>query len=77
MAQPFEIVRSDGSTVASNGTARMQLLADCGAMFRRRAVKGVGTEQAQTIEWAVAELDGVRAYFNGTDVIVTRKDLQP
>lgn len=29
------------------------------------------------VEWAVAELDGVRVYFDGQDVVVTRRDLQP
>lgn len=77
MAQPFEIVRQEGATVATNGAARLQLLDEGGVVFRRRAIKNVGTEGAVAVEWAVAELDGVRAYFNGTDVIVTRKDLQP
>jgi len=29
------------------------------------------------VEWAVAELDGVRTYFDGVNVIVTRQDLKP
>lgn len=29
----------------------------------------------QNVEWAYAELDGVRVYTDGTDVIVTRQDL--
>ena len=31
----------------------------------------------QNIEWAVAELDGVRVYTNGAEVVVTRRDLNP
>lgn len=31
----------------------------------------------QRIEWAVAELDGVRVYFDGAHVIVTREDMTP
>lgn len=31
----------------------------------------------QRVEWAVAELDGVRAYCMGTDVILTKQDLSP
>ncbi len=71
---PFEI-ESDpiGALVASNGAARMQLLDADGRMFRRRAVKNFD----HMVEWAVAELDGVRVYFDGRDVIVTRKDLRP
>lgn len=29
------------------------------------------------VEWAVAELNGVRVYFDGQDVVVTQRDLQP
>lgn len=32
---------------------------------------------AEHFEWAVAELDGVRAYCDGKNVIVTRQDLYP
>lgn len=31
---------------------------------------------AQHVEWAFCELDGVRVYTDGADVIVTRQDLQ-
>lgn len=31
----------------------------------------------QQVEWAVAELDGVRVYVDGASVIVTRRDLMP
>ena len=33
--------------------------------------------EPQHVEWAVAELDGVRVYVGGNDVVVTRKDLTP
>lgn len=29
------------------------------------------------VEWAVAELNGVRVYFDGRDVVVTTRDMQP
>jgi len=32
---------------------------------------------SETIEWAVAELDGVRIYMTGKHVLVTRQDLRP
>lgn len=78
MAAPFEIAAlPEGGMVASNGAARLQLL-DGGRVFRRRAVKAVGTEGAQQIEWAVAEHEsGVRVYFNGSDVVVTTRDMLP
>jgi hypothetical protein len=31
--------------------------------------------QQQAIEWAVAELDGVRAYTDGSTVVLTRQDM--
>jgi hypothetical protein len=31
----------------------------------------------KAVEWAVAELDGVRVYVDGETVVVTRKDLTP
>lgn len=31
----------------------------------------------QHVEWAVAELNGVRVYSNGTEVLVTTKDMTP
>jgi hypothetical protein len=31
----------------------------------------------QQVEWAVAELDGVRVYVDSASVIVTRRDLMP
>jgi hypothetical protein len=32
--------------------------------------------RVERIEWLVAELDGVRAYFDGANVILTKQDLQ-
>lgn len=75
--QPFEIVEQDGHRVATNGSAEMVLAESDGRLFRRRAIKNVGTENAQPVEWAVAELDGVRAYFDGRTVVLSRKDLWP
>lgn len=48
------------------------------AVGRLLALAGqVPTAEPQRHEWALAELDGVRVYTNGVDVIVTRQDLQP
>lgn len=68
---PFEIEERDGVLAASNGAAHMAC--DGGRIFRRRAVKNFN----EMIEWAVAELDGVRVYFDGTRVVVTRRDIYP
>lgn len=37
----------------------------------------VQPEPPKNIEWAVAEVDGVRVYFDGTNVVVTRQDINP
>lgn len=78
MATPFEIApHPDGGRTATNGAASITLLDPDGLIFRRRAIKLVGTAQAEQVEWAVAELHGVRVYFNGVDVLVTTRDMQP
>ena len=76
---PFELVQQDGHRAATNGVQTLLLLepAERGRMFRRRAVKGVGGPNPTPVEWAVAELDGVHVYVDGSTVIVTRADLQP
>lgn len=76
---PFDLVESEaGARVLTNGNASLSLLdVGAGRVFRRRAVKGLGGSAPQRVEWAVAELDGVRVYFDGTHVIVSRQDLMP
>lgn len=75
---PFELVQRDPARqVATNGAQTLTLLELGGKVFRRRAVKGVGTGQARRIEWIVAELDGVRVYFDGQHVVVSHQDLMP
>lgn len=73
---PFEISREGDAQIATNGVASVTLL-DAGRVFRRRAVKGAGTEQARRVEWAVVELNGVFVYFDGTNAVVTTQDLTP
>ena len=48
-----------------------------GRMFKRRAVKGVGSGDSQQICWLVAELDGVYVYQHGNSVIVMAQDILP
>lgn len=61
---------------ADNGALRLGVL-DGGRIFRRRAVKGVGGPSPRPVEWLVAELDGVRVYVCGDQVVVTRRDIYP
>jgi hypothetical protein len=75
---PFEIVDAGDSRVATNGTTTLQIhVPEGGRVFRRRAVKVNHSKSQARVEWAVAELDGVRVYFDGTNVVVTRRDLMP
>lgn len=61
-----------GELLANPGTTAEQ------AVGRVLAIAGtVRTEDPQRSEWAVAELDGVRVYCDGVNVIVTRQDLTP
>jgi hypothetical protein len=72
---PFEIADTDaGGRVASNGEQSLVLLDGDGRVFRRRAAM---VTSGRTVEWAVAELDGVRVYFDGSKVVVTRRDIYP
>lgn len=73
----FEIVANEHGVHASNGNVTVTVPDEGGKIFRRRAVKNAGTELARRVEWAVAELDGVRAYVADGSVILTRKDLWP
>jgi hypothetical protein len=74
---PFEITRQDKLQIATNGETVITCMDEDGRLFRRRAVRGFGTDQAKKVEWAVVELGGVRVYFDGKNVVVTRQDLQP
>lgn len=70
---PFRVTEG----VASNGVHSVSCPDPGGRVFMRRAIKGLGSAHPQPVEWAVAELDGVRAYFDGVHVVLTRRDLLP
>lgn len=75
---PFEIVEKGGVRVATNGTLSLVALDTTCGIFKRRGIKGAGTSAPQNIEWAVAELNGVRVYVDGSGtVVVTTQDLYP
>jgi len=76
---PFEIVDAGEARIASNGRATLQIHApEGGRVFRRRAIKlNQATGERGRVEWIVGELDGVRVYFDGTNVVLTRRDLMP
>lgn len=65
-----------GNQHGTDGQITITLRGD-GRMFKRRAIKGVGTEQAHEVCYLVAEMDGVRVYQNGAHVVMTKEDLYP
>jgi len=72
-----QITRDEhGHQIGSDGTITVSLIGN-GKMFKRRAIKGVGTEGAQEVCWLVCELDGVRVYQSGRNVIVSCADINP
>lgn len=78
MSVVHEITTDDsGSRHGTDGEITMSLLGSEGRMFKRRAVKGVGSADAREENWLVAELNGVRVYQQGKHVVVTTQDLYP
>lgn len=69
-------IDKQGNQIGTDGQITVSLIGD-GRMFKRRAVKGVGTEGAQEVCWLVCEMDGVRVYQQGNNIVVTRKDMNP
>ena len=77
MSYAHEITRdTSGNQVGSDGMVSVSLIGN-GRMFKRRAIKGAGSAAAQELSWLVTELNGVRVYQNGLNVIVTTEDLYP
>jgi len=68
---------ADGFRHGSDGEITVSLMEADGRMFKRRAIKGVGSGKAEEVCWLVAEVDGVRVYQQGMNIVVTRKDLNP
>ncbi len=77
MAVVHEItIDKHGNQIGTDGQITVSLIGD-GRMFKRRAVKGAGSENAEEVCWLVAEMYGVRVYQQGNSVIVTKNDMNP
>ena len=77
MAVVHEITTDEhGHQIGTDGDITVSLMG-AGRMFKRRAIKGAGTEGAEEVCWLVVELDGVRVYQSGKNVIVTKEDVNP
>lgn len=66
-----------GAKVGTDGAITVTLLDSDGKMFKRRAIRKVGSGQQEAVCWLVAELNGVRVYQQGNSVIVTTQDMYP
>ncbi len=65
-----------GNQIGTDGQITVSLIGE-GRMFKRRAIKGVGSGNAEEVCWIVAEMDGVRVYQQGNSIIVTKNDMNP
>ena len=77
MSIVHEITRDDlGNQIGTDGQITVSLIGD-GRMFKRRAIKGIGSGNSEEVCWLVAEMDGVRVYQQGNSIIVTKNDMNP
>jgi len=68
----------DGARIGTNGKGvTIRLEPANGRIFKRRAIKGAGSAAARMVEWLVVELDAVKVYVDGTNVVVTYEDRNP
>jgi hypothetical protein len=71
-----EITTDDhGTRHGTDGQITVSLREKDGRMFKRRAIR-MAPEASEEC-WLVAEVDGVRVYQQGFQIIVTREDLWP
>lgn len=74
---PGEVLLPQLNALAGELLARPDMPAD-EVVGRLLALAGlVPTAEPQRQEWAVAELDGVRVYTDGANVVVSKRDLEP
>ena len=74
----FEITKDEhGTYVAVGDDCRLAVLPDGPSrIFRRRAIKS-GPEGSSEVCWLVGELNGVRLYKDGNNLVMTTQDISP
>ena len=73
-----EIATDDhGNRHGTDGVLTVTLRSTDGRMFKRRAVKSLGSGAGEEVCWLVSELNGVRVYQHGAHVVITTEDLYP
>jgi hypothetical protein len=77
----YAINRIDDGTVAANdpdgALLPMVVIGDGARIFHRRGMKLYPDGTRGTVSWLVGELDGVRAYFDGASIVLSKQDLYP
>jgi hypothetical protein len=73
----FELSESDGVKSAVNPILSLAVMPDGETkIFKRRAIKNVGSRNPTYETMLVGELDGVRVYVKGNDIILTKQNLR-
>jgi hypothetical protein len=77
----YAINRIDDGTVAANdpdgALLPMVVVGEGARIFHRRAMKMFPDGTRGAVSWLVGELDGVRAYFDGASIVLSKQDLYP
>lgn len=75
----IEITEDSDNTHAVTSDVVVTILPDGDKKaFKRRAIrKHLDTGETENIDWLVCELNGVRAYISGNNIIMTTRDLNP
>lgn len=77
MAVVHEITTDERGNLTGTDGEIIVTLMDSGRMFKRRAIKGIGSSESDEVCWLVAEIDGVRLYQSGKNIIFTKQDINP
>ena len=69
-------VLEDGTRIASNPINNLHVLPDGETrIFKRRIIKKAGSSNPEFRTILVGELDGVRVYVRGNDIVLSKRDL--
>lgn len=71
------INRDDPENISANNGAVIVAALNGARVFKRNAIKAIGTPNATRVCWVVVELNGVRVYINGDQIVVSTDDLNP
>jgi len=74
----FEINRDEGSTTTAKSDRLSVTVMGESRVFHRNGVKKhLKTGESEHVRYLVCELDGVRLYINGPELVMTKEDINP